>query len=214
MNNTVPRRLETMKKNMKRHLLWSLMTGALVLPPCASADILSLQGPAGPVAVGNSFWLDVNVSTGAGENIWAYQFSLQFDPAVLQFLDARDGGFLPVGDLALATPVWAPYTPGDGAISNISNSLSGDAPGVSGAGLLAQVQFLALAPSAGSSFVSPFDTILLDYDLNQLSGVTETGTQVTVTSPQVGTVPEPASFTLLGLSLAFVACRRFVRRGL
>ena len=103
---------------------------------------------------------------------------------------------------------------GNGSVNAIANSLSGPAPGVSGTGLLAQVQFLALAPSSGS-FVSPFDTILLDFDINQLSGVTETGTQVTVTSPQVSPVPEPASFALLGLiMMTFVAGRHFVRRGL
>ena len=191
---------------MKRHLLWSLIIASLALSAVASAATISLQGPPGPVTVGSSFWLDVNVATNAAENIWAYQFSLQFDPAILQFLDAQDGTFLPVADLAFATLVWDPYTPGDGAISDLSNSLSGDAPGATGTGLLAQVQFLALAPSPGS-FVSPFDTILLDFDLNQLGGVVETGTQVTVTGAQV---PEPGTWALLGLGLAVSAFRRVI----
>lgn len=195
---------------MKKHSLWILTFGALaVLPGQCPAATLSLQSPAGPVAAGSSFWLNVDVTTGVDpntnlpENIWAYDFSLQFDPSVLQFLDAQDGGFLPLSDLALATPVWDPYTPGDGSVDDISNSLSGDAPGVSGTGVLVQVQFLALAGSAGS-IVSPFGSILLDFDLNQLSNVTETGTQVTVLS---GT-PEPATFSLLGLGLLAVAMHR------
>jgi hypothetical protein len=192
---------------MKRYLLWSLMIGALALPPAARAATISLQGPAGPVTVGNSFWLDVNAATGEGENIWAYQFSLQFDPAILQFLDAQDGTFLPVADLAFATLVWDPYTPGDGSVNDLSNSLSGDAPGATGTGLLARIQFLTLAPSPGS-FVSPFDTILLDFDLNQLGGVIETGTQVTVTAPEGGAVPEPGTCALLGLGLAVAVLRR------
>ena len=120
-----------------------LTIAALALPCGASAATISLQGPAGPVTAGSSFTLNVNVATDSGENIWAYQFDILFDPAVLQFLNAKDGTFLPAADLAFATLVWAPYTPGDGAITGISNALSGDAPGVSGSGLLAQVQFLA-----------------------------------------------------------------------
>jgi general secretion pathway protein D len=142
----------------------------------------------------------VNVATDSGENIWAYQFDILFDPTVLQFVTAKDGTFLPVADLAFATLVWAPYTPGDGAITGISNALSGDAPGVSGSGLLAQVQFLALAPSS-ATFLSPLNTILLDSALDQLGAVTEAGIQVTVKAAAPG-VPEPATFTLLGLALA------------
>lgn len=177
-----------------------LTIAALALPFGASAATISLQGPAGPVTAGSSFFLNVNVATDIGENIWAYQFDILFDPAVLQFLDAKDGTFLPVADLAFATLVWAPYTPGDAAITGISNALSGDAPGVSGSGLLAQVQFLALAP-ASATFLSPLNTILLDSALDQLGSVTEAGIQVTVNAAGPA-MPEPGTFTLLGLGLA------------
>jgi hypothetical protein len=184
-----------------------LTIAALALPSGVSAATISLQGPAGPVTAGSSFFLNVNVATDTGENIWAYQFDILFDPAVLQFVNAKDGTFLPVADLAFATLVWAPYTPGDGAITGLSNALSGNAPGVSGSGLLAQVQFLALAPST-ATFLSPLNTILLDSDLDQLGGVTETGIQVTVNAAAPG-VPEPGTFTLLGLGLAAACFRRF-----
>ena len=154
--------------------------------------------------------MNVNVATAGSENIWAYQFDILFDPAVLQFVDAKDGTFLPVADLVLATLIWSPYTPGDGAITGISNVLSGDAPGVAGAGLLAQVQFVALAPSSGS-FISPFNTVLLDSTLDQLGGVMELGTQVTVTDAAPA-LPEPGTFTLIGLGLAAAGLWR-IRRG-
>jgi PEP-CTERM motif/Cohesin domain len=186
-----------------------LTIAGLALPWCAPAATISLQGPAAPVAAGSSFFLNVNVVTDSGENIWAYQFDILFDPAVLQFLNAKDGTFLPVADLALATLTWDPYTPGDGAVTGISNALSGDAPGVSGAGLLAQAQFLALAPSTGT-FLSPLNTILLDSALDQLGTVTEAGIQVTVNAAAPG-VPEPGTFTLLGLGLAAAGLWRFRR---
>jgi hypothetical protein len=206
----VPRRFETMKNTS----LWVLMFGALaVLPGQCPAATISLESLSGPVMAGSSFWLNVDVTTGVDpsttlpENIWAYDFSLQFDPTVLQFLNAQDGGFLPLTDLALASPVWDPYTPGDGSIGDISNSLSGDAPGVSGTGVLVQVQFLALAGSP-ASIVSPFGSILLDFDLNQLSNVDELGTQVTVLSG----APEPGAFSLLGLGLLGAVMHR-LRKG-
>jgi hypothetical protein len=186
-----------------------LTIAAFALPPSACAATISLQGPAGPVTAGSSFFLNVNVSTDSGENIWAYQFDILFDPAVLQFVNAKDGTFLPVADLAFAMLVWAPYTPGDGAITGISNALSDDAPGVSGSGLLAQVQFLALAPST-ATFLSPLNTILLDSALDQLGGVTEAGIQVTVNAAGPG-VPEPGTLTLLGLGLAAAGLWRLRR---
>jgi len=189
---------------LKAHLLWILTIAALSLPVGATAATISLQGPAGPVSAGSSFLVNVSVATAGGENIWAYQFDILFDPAVLRFTDATDGTFLPVADLAFATLTWAPYTPGDGAITGISNSLSGSAPGVSGAGLLAQVQFLALAPSS-LSFLAPFNTFLLNDSLDQLGGVTETGTQVQITAAD--SVPEPGTCALLDVGLAVAAIR-------
>jgi hypothetical protein len=189
---------------LKTHLLWILTIAALSLPIGAPGATISLQGPAGPVTAGSSFLVNVNVATAGGENIWAYQFDILFDPAIVRFSDATDGTFLPVADLALAMLTWAPYTPGDGAITGISNSLSGSAPGVSGAGLLAQVRFLALAPSS-LSFMAPFNTLLLSDSLDQLGGVTETGIQLQITAAD--TVPEPGTCTLLAVGLAAAALR-------
>src|SRR5215471_11307108 len=140
-----------------------LLTVLLLLPSALPAAVISLAGPAGPVTQGATFTVNVNVATAPGENIWAYQFDIFFDPAFLQFDTAVDGTFLPPGDLALAMLIWNPYTPGDSAVTGISNSLTGSAPGVSGAGLLAQVRFIALAPTLGA-FLTPLNTILLDSD--------------------------------------------------
>jgi Cohesin domain/PEP-CTERM motif len=189
---------------LKTRLLWSLTIAALSLPTGAPAATISLQGPAAAITVGNTFLVNVNVATAGSENIWAYQFDILFDPAILQFTDATDGTFLPAADLAFATLTWAPYTPGDGAITGISNSLSGTAPGVSGAGLLAQVRFLALAP-ASLSFMAPFNTFLLSDSLDQLGGVTETGVQLNINAAD--TVPEPGTCALLGVGLAAAALR-------
>ena len=199
---------------MKKPLLWILVLGTLAALPVASAATISVESLPGPVLQGSSFWLNVDVTTevdpntGQPENIWAYDFNLQFDPAVLQFLNAQDGGFLPFADLALASPVWDPYTPGDGSVGDISNSLSGNAPGVTGTGVLVQVQFLALAGSPGTS-VSPYGSILLDFDLDQLGNVNEAGTQVTVTPSTA--IPEPGTGWLLGLGLAAAVLRRVAR---
>ena len=81
------------------------------------------------------------------------------------------------------------------------------ATGHTGTGLLAQLQFLTLAPSSGSD-VSPFNTTLLNSELGQLGGVIETGTQVTVTDTSSGTVPEPGTCALIGLGLVAAAMRR------
>ena len=61
-----------------------------------------------------------------------------------------------------------------------------------------------------ATFLSPLNTILLDSALDQLGTVTEAGIQVTVNAAAPG-VPEPGTFTLLGLGLAAAGLWR-VRR--
>jgi hypothetical protein len=84
---------------MNKRLL--ILTLAFLLTPLAgwSDVILSLNGPATPVFVGSTFWVDVNVDVTALDDLYAYQFDLTFQDSLLNALQAEDGPFLPAADL-------------------------------------------------------------------------------------------------------------------
>src|SRR3954453_11182070 len=77
----------------------------LVAGVIASASTIAAIGPAGSLAPGDMFWVDLYV-TGASD-LWAYQANLSFDHSVMQFTGTTENGaFLPELDLLLATPIY------------------------------------------------------------------------------------------------------------
>lgn len=179
---------------MKTRTLILIMV-LLICPLMARADLtLTLSGPAGSVPAGSTFWLDVKV-TGAVD-LWAYQFSLTFPAGTLAAVGAANGTFLPPADLLNSTPMYSiPILPG--SIEAVANTLTGGAPGVTGDGLLARVQFMALADGAAS--IVPYDLMFLDYNLDQ---VAVTGDATSVTVEGTAPVPEPSAAVLLITALA------------
>jgi hypothetical protein len=160
------------------------------------ADI-SVEPAAMDVTVGQTFTLSVQ-ATGVTD-LYAYQFDIGFNSAVLSAISVSEGAFLPTGGATIFLP---------GTIDNVGGSITANADildgavaGVTGNGDLLDVTFHAL--TAGSSSVQVFNLFALDsFGLGlDLPIDNATVTVTAATTPEPGTWL-PVSFIILGL-LAF-----------
>lgn len=135
--------------------------------------------------------VDLNVEVTDVTDLYAFQFDLAFDPAVLSATSITEGAFLSSGGGTVFIP--GAIDNALGTITFTAGTLLGSGPGVSGSGFLAEIQFEAL--SAGTSSISVSNVVLLDSASADITAVMEDG------SVRIA-VPEPSSGLLLGFGLA------------
>ena len=158
----------------------------------ASAGTISVLPSSPTVSVGGSPFVNVNV---AGlTDLYAFQFDVIFNPAILSVVSITEG--------SLFSSVGVFFSPGTidntaGTITFIGDSLSGPGPGVSLDGALAQILFNAIGP--GSSSIDLSNVILLDSNFNDITASAVSG------SMNVTSTPEPSSAMLLSAGLALLA---------
>jgi|SRR5208283_620377 len=165
--------------------------------PASAGPIVTVASP-GLVTLGNSFTVNITI-TGAVD-LYAFQFDLGFDPTLLQATSATEGAFLPSGGATFFIPGTIDNTAG--IISATADTLVGFVPGVNGNGDLVDIGFTTVG--TGTSPLTLANEIFLDSNLNDITG-TLTFTAGTVT---VSLVPEPATLTLMGLSLLSLGASR------
>lgn len=171
----------------------ALVTGLLAAQVLAAEPVLSVSITPAPVLVGSPVALDVLI--GDISDLFAFQFTLSFDPTVLQAAAVTQGSFLSAG----GTTYFGAGTVDNsaGTISFTFETLIGAVPGVSGSGTLAHVAFDTLG--AGTSALTFSDTLFLDSALSDVAVQVQDGTLT------VQAVPEPSTWLLFGLGLAGVA---------
>lgn len=183
--------------NWKNRLCIALLLGAGSIQAAVAGPVLSMTATPNPAIVGST--VDVAVSIADIVGLYGYQFTLSFNPALLQATGNSEGAFLATGGSTY-------YDGGmvDNALGTISfafNTLEGAVPGVSGSGSLAHYSFNVI--DAGASLLSFSDVYFIDRDFNDLAP------QANSLTVEAAAVPEPAAYFLLGIGLVgLMATRR------
>ena len=178
---------------LKRAGAAALLAGFLSTPVWA-VPTLSVAATPNPAQVGSPVALDVLIAGVA--DLFGYQFSLAFNPAVFQVTGAIEGAFLPTAGATLFDGGTVNNTLG--TVTLAFGSLTGPVAGANGGGVLARINFSVAR--AGSSSLTFSDVILLD---SNLATITAQATNGMLTA-----VPEPASYALFALGLAGLAAWR------
>lgn len=162
----------------------------------AAGPMLSVSASPSPGVVGSNVTVSVQVTDIV--DLYGFQYSLAFNPSILQASSVSEGSFLSGG----GSTFFGGGTTDNigGSISLTFNSLLGAVPGVSGSGTVAQVVFNVVA--AGSTTLGLSDVLFLDSALAQITLPAQGGSLITTA------VPEPSAALMLGLGLAGVAMLR------
>ncbi len=157
--------------------------------PAFSVPLLSVEPATVNVTPGQSFSVDVHIANVT--DLFAYQFDLGFNPALLSATGIAEGGFLPSGGATFFIPGTVDNV--GGTISSTADTLLGAISGVDGSGTLATATFTASSPGMDSIGLS--NITLLDSTLASITADTANAA-VTIHQP-VAVVPEPATWMLV-----------------
>ena len=175
----------------------ALLCFGLAAAPAFAQTQLTISASPNPSQVGQTIGLDVMISN--VQDLAAFQFSLNFDPTLLQANSSSEGSFLSSAGSTVGDAGSIDNT--TGIVSYAAYALTGMVPGANGSGVLIHMSFTALA--AGTATLSFSDAILLNSSINDIAFTAQPANLTLVT-----VVPEPASLGLMLAGLGFVAWRR------
>jgi hypothetical protein len=188
---------------VKRTLLVALSFALLVIlaPNFVRADPV-ISAPFVTVGVGDTFTIPISIADAVDLTSW--QFDLVFDPTIVTANSVTEGPFMSSFGTTLFSPGVIDNTAG--LISLVTDSYVDLPPNPSGDGVLANIDFTALAPGVSPLTFSNVFLNLSDQGFEISNG------QITVTGASQP-IPEPATLMLLASGLGLLAMRRLTKRG-
>jgi len=186
---------------------WIVAWCLLLIPASASAVPIVTAGSA-TVNVGDPFTISISITDAVELTSW--QFDLSFDPTILSATAVTDGPFLSESGTKSTVFTAGAIDNSTGQITLVADLLVDLPPGPSGSGVLADIEFHALAPGV---LLLTFANVFLDlFD----SGFLIRDGEVTVRAAVA--VPQPSMLTLVSVGLgawsvlvAMAGARRWCR---
>ncbi len=185
-----------MKRIFKLVVFLSL---ALLAPALVkAAQIQTISAPFVTVGVGDTFTVPVSITDTPDLTSW--QFDLAFDPSIVNADSVTEGPLMSSFGMTSFGPGVIDNT--SGLISLVTDSYVDLPPDPSGSGVLADVDFTALAPG-----VSPLTLQNVFLNLSD-TGFDIANGQITVTG---SAVPEPTTLMLLASGIVLLGALRLVK---
>jgi hypothetical protein len=186
---------------MPKYLIVIVLASALWLAPDLSHAIPILSVGSATVNVNDIFTIPVSIAAAVG--LTSFQFDLSFTASILKVTatGVTESAFFTQGDIAVFNPGIVDNT--SGHILGVSDALIFQSP-VNGSGVLANIEFQALAPGVSPLTLSNVFLNLSDQSFEIANG------QVTVNGPQPA-VPEPGTVVLLTTGLVVLTWQRWTR---
>lgn len=177
----------------------------LLLAICLVAPVKAATVSIQPASLSTSpsQTISLNVYVSGVQNLYGFDFDVNFNPSVLFVTSVIEGPFLPTGGDTTFSP---------GVIDNVGGGIDfiGDSlnfgTAVSGDGVLATITFTTLA--LGTSAIDVSNVQLLDPNFYPIPDVMVVPGSVSV---QGEVVPESSYVLLVGIVLAWIAVVRHVR---
>jgi len=194
--------------NMSRIVVWArtrlaaagLLAAALFFAssvPAHAGPSFSLTPSATTVAQNQAF--TVSVLANDVTDLFGYQFDVLFDPSLFRVDGVAEGSFLSGANSTFFSP--GTIDNASGSVSFVFDTILGNVAGVSGSGLLATINLVALNTATGTGSVGLDGVIALNSGLDLI----DLGP---VTAAAVSVVPEPALWAMLPFGLFALSGRR------
>jgi hypothetical protein len=190
-------------KRLRRIYLFLFALLVILVPALVEADGIGIPVISAPFVtkgVGDTFTIPISIIDAVDLTFW--QFDLAFNPAIVRANSVTEGPFMSTfGNTLFGTGVIDNTA---GLFSLVTDSYVDPPTNPSGSGVLANIEFHALAPG-----VSPLTFSNVFLNLSN-SGFSIDNGQITVTGTAV---PEPTTLALLGSGLALLGMLRLIRQG-
>lgn len=186
---------------VKRMLVVALASLVISSPTFVEATP-EISAPFVTVGVGDTFTIPISITDAVDLTSW--QFDLAFNPGIVRANSVTEGPFLSSSGTQSTAFVPGFLDNAGGNILAVADFFTDFSTPPSGDGILANIEFLALAPGVSPLTLSNVFLNLLDQGFEINNG------QITVTGTT--TVPEPATLLLLASGLAVLCMMQWVAR--